>query len=659
MFERLKELSNREILKHIMWINDYQLMLVPGMLRDRLVQLSHDRLDALAREQGVDLEDLNEDDEVVQQIKAIASVRIAYFHHIPFPITSALKDIPRKEWVEILTSLNKADQIGFHTDEFANNFIQAAKHFLQLDESQSSKLTQKTVAVPIGIDGASFANNTTDLEGAPFFQQHLHHSYHHYFSSTSEDEKLSEHEFVFLKEVYAWKQQNPEGILVSAVDRMDPSKGYLQRLCMFEKLLSKLSKTEAGLSRIRNLCFAMIAPDSRNDVEEYKRNRDLVLLSIDRINKKFYGLAGNRNIIMVFNRNAQRQTVRALYSITDIHVATSYADGFHLGPEEYLLSLIKHNEDAVDDDLLSMSLEDYRQNLQAGYANPRKTNTGVCVMSNNIGIAHTKLGNLALTYEADDFGDTSETVGEDGAAQLLKAITLVEDNKHTEPLSDTPYEMSVLQRTQAMQQFVLEHDMTYWAERNIFGLDISQIKESLLVTLRDIIHRGLQYLADGEDRDVIRVGECSSKAHLSLESDDSSPETPKHSPKQGKPVVLTQSDGEAVIKILKKAETEGVPSEKLVRKFRAFSLALFEKKSPKDSPLPNPNHQQATQRVDAEATKALEEIFDRFSSPGIQSTPWSSGLFFSRRRATRSASPSLNPKEEAIRLNTPMVQARR
>ncbi len=518
MFDNLKDLSNKEILKHIIWVNDYQLMLVPGMLRDRLVKLSQDRLARLAKERNVTIKNLKDDLEV-KQIKDIASTHIAYFHHIPFPITSALRDIPKKEWVEILTSLKKADQIGFHVDEFANNFIQATKHYLNLNENETDELKQKAFGIPIGIDGTSFANNTTDEAGKHTFHAYQHNTYDQYSKIEKTDIIYSEDEFNFLKGIYTWKNKNKDRIIIGAVDRIDPSKGYIQRLSIIKKLLEDLSKRKGGTKRIKNLCFVMIAPNSRDNIPQYKNNRDKFIEIARKINFDYRDLLKGRDVINIFNSESQRPTVRALYRITDIHIATSYTDGFHLGPEEYLLTLIDHNKNAIEDSLLSMSLEDYQQSLKNNTADPKKTNIGVCVMSKGIGCAKTKLGKFALTYEPEDYDDHSASVGKAGAEQLLKAIRLIENPEHSEPLDDGTCNMTALQRTQAMQKFVLKHDMDYWAKRNIFGRDLSNVSEKLSKALHDIIHRGLQYLADGDDRHFIYYNKTSYETPPGYESD--------------------------------------------------------------------------------------------------------------------------------------------
>ena len=67
------------------WVHDYQLLLVPGMLRERLGP----------------------------------SARIGFFLHIPFPAPDIFRVLPWRR--EVLEGLMGADVVGFHTESFAKS----------------------------------------------------------------------------------------------------------------------------------------------------------------------------------------------------------------------------------------------------------------------------------------------------------------------------------------------------------------------------------------------------------------------------------------------------------------------------------------------------------------------------------------------------------
>jgi len=105
------------------WIQDYHLMLLPGMLRKKLPEAS-----------------------------------IGFFLHIPFPSYEIFRLLPWRE--EILEGLMGSDLIGFHTYEYARHFLSSVHRLLGYDHSMSTIHTGgrmvKVDIFPIGIDFNKF-----------------------------------------------------------------------------------------------------------------------------------------------------------------------------------------------------------------------------------------------------------------------------------------------------------------------------------------------------------------------------------------------------------------------------------------------------------------------------------------------------------------------
>ncbi len=107
----------------LIWVHDYQLLLLPGMLRLRLPR-----------------------------------ARIGFFLHIPFPSSEVLRVLPRRE--AVLKGLLGADLIGFHTFNDQRHFSASLLSVLGLEtevdrvdvEGRSVQLR----AFPMGIDGKAF-----------------------------------------------------------------------------------------------------------------------------------------------------------------------------------------------------------------------------------------------------------------------------------------------------------------------------------------------------------------------------------------------------------------------------------------------------------------------------------------------------------------------
>ncbi|HEX8437605.1 bifunctional alpha,alpha-trehalose-phosphate synthase (UDP-forming)/trehalose-phosphatase [Archangium sp.] len=116
------------------WVHDYQLMLVPALLRARLPQ-----------------------------------ARIGYFHHIPFPSSEIFRTLPHR--TDLLRGLLGADLIGFHTLAYARHFASTLMRLLGLetvvDRVDYNGREVRLGGFPMGIDAQAFenlANEPTVLE---------------------------------------------------------------------------------------------------------------------------------------------------------------------------------------------------------------------------------------------------------------------------------------------------------------------------------------------------------------------------------------------------------------------------------------------------------------------------------------------------------------
>ena len=103
----------------IVWIQDYQLMLLPQMIR-----------------------------------KSANDVSIGYFHHIPFPSYELFRVLPER--AELLEGLLGADLIGFHTHDYMRHFVSAAERVLDIRFHFDQVLLNNRIAFvdafPMGIN---------------------------------------------------------------------------------------------------------------------------------------------------------------------------------------------------------------------------------------------------------------------------------------------------------------------------------------------------------------------------------------------------------------------------------------------------------------------------------------------------------------------------
>jgi trehalose 6-phosphate synthase/phosphatase len=111
------------------WVHDYQLMLLPAMLRERL-----------------------------------PDARIGFFLHIPFPSSEVFRILPWRR--EILNGLLGADLVGLHTFAYMRHFMTALLHVdgveADIDRVRTEGREVQVGVFPMGVDAATFSNLASD-----------------------------------------------------------------------------------------------------------------------------------------------------------------------------------------------------------------------------------------------------------------------------------------------------------------------------------------------------------------------------------------------------------------------------------------------------------------------------------------------------------------
>ncbi len=116
----------------IIWVQDYQLMLLPGMLRERM-----------------------------------AEATIGFFLHIPFPSFEIFRMLPWRE--QLLEGLLGSDLIGFHTYDYVRYFLGSVRRLLGLEEHHGRVNVSDRLALadafPMGIDYDRYAEGVASPTG--------------------------------------------------------------------------------------------------------------------------------------------------------------------------------------------------------------------------------------------------------------------------------------------------------------------------------------------------------------------------------------------------------------------------------------------------------------------------------------------------------------
>lgn len=234
-------------------------------------------------------------------------VTIGFFQHIPFPSYEIFRLIPWRE--ELITGMLGADLLGFHTFDDVRHFLSAASRL------STSKMTENVIvhknrqivveAFPMGID-------------------------YEKFESLTRHSKVARYSVTF-------KESQKDLKIILTIDRLDYSKGIIQRLQALELLL------QLHPEYIEQVVLYMIVVPSRDTVPQYKELRDRIDQLVGNINSRYRTM--NWVPVHYFYKSFSVEFLSALYSTSDICLVTPMRDGMNLVSKEYVAS--RTNNDGV------------------------------------------------------------------------------------------------------------------------------------------------------------------------------------------------------------------------------------------------------------------------------------------------------------------------
>lgn len=283
IYKQVNQKYADEILKHYkegdqIWVHDYQLLLVPNMIRE---------------------------------IEPEAT--IGFFNHIPFPSYEVFRTLPWRE--EVLEGMLGADLIGFHTYDYERHFLSSVSRILRLQvDFNEVTLPERVVKVdsfPMGIDYDKFEQAARD-----------------HFKNTSEEKsdlqsRLDHH-----------LKTTPEAKLILSIDRLDYTKGIANRIRAFEYFLDR------NPEYIEKVRLVMLAVPSRSNVPQYQRLKREIDELVGRINGKFSTV--NWTPIWYFYRSMPFENLIDLYTSCDVALLTPIRDGMNLVAKEFVATRTDH-----------------------------------------------------------------------------------------------------------------------------------------------------------------------------------------------------------------------------------------------------------------------------------------------------------------------------
>jgi trehalose 6-phosphate synthase len=261
----------------VMWVHDYHLMLLPELLR----------------RQG-------------------SKAPILYFLHTPFPAPELFARLPWRR--ELLRGLLGSDAVAFHTELYRENFLRACGYLLPEAsvEGDTVRLPDgrrvPSTVHPISVDAAAL----TEMVG----------------------QALVKRQTARLRE-----QFGPRTMMLG-VDRLDYTKGILQRLGALELLLERRSDLRGRITLVQ------IAEPSRNEEPRYRQIRLEVEQAVGRINGRFTEPGRAVPVRYMYRTMLLRQLV-SYYVVADVALVTPLKDGMNLVAKEYAVCQAATNGSGV------------------------------------------------------------------------------------------------------------------------------------------------------------------------------------------------------------------------------------------------------------------------------------------------------------------------
>jgi trehalose 6-phosphate synthase len=226
--------------------------------------------------------------------------RVAIFWHIPWPNPEAFGICPWQS--ELLEGLLGADLIGFHIPLHCNNFLDTVDRVLESRTDREHMSARR--------HGHSTAVRPYPVSVA--------------IDATHSDRPVSGITRNDLLKEFGVRTQS----LILGVDRLDYTKGIVERLMAFERLLEDRTWHSGRVTMVQ------IAAPSRTRIPSYIDLGRKVDEIVERINARFQ--TANWRPVVLIERQCSHEEVGRWYRAADVCLVTSLHDGMNLVAKEYL-----------------------------------------------------------------------------------------------------------------------------------------------------------------------------------------------------------------------------------------------------------------------------------------------------------------------------------
>lgn len=301
--------------------------------------------------------------------------KIGFFLHIPFPNPKNFANLPAAK--VLLAGMLGSNLIGLHTKTYVDNFLRVVTDLTpDVVDKEQVLLGDRAVKVtdfPMGIDYERFTR-ARDLRNVK-------------------------------AEVKKHRKKYKGMKVILTVDRLDPTKGLVERLEAYYEFLRK----SPGLHG--KVIMAMLAVPSRTEIEEYKKLKERVEELVGQINTEF----GSRKWQPVdyMYTSLPVEAVTALYQVADVAFITPIRDGMNLVAKEFIASKPKHDGVLI----LSETAGAAQELTDALLVNPKRPSTLVSALEKavtmpkrelrkRISTMHTQISTHTVQHWAKQFMGT-------------------------------------------------------------------------------------------------------------------------------------------------------------------------------------------------------------------------------------------------------------
>ncbi|KFJ90621.1 glucosylglycerol-phosphate synthase [Pseudomonas sp. 1-7] len=268
----------------IVWLHDYNLWMVPAYLRELRPDL-----------------------------------RIAFFHHTYFPSADVFNVLPWRR--QIVGSLLQCDYIGFHIPRQVENFVDVARGVFPLKTLDRQNCAPRfiTYGCAVGLERMTTALDT----GTRQVKLGAHPV------GLDIDRVRNALEAPKIKELMGQLREEMKGVkLILSVERLDYTKGILEKLNAYERLLAENPEL------IGKVTLVTVCVPAAKEMTVYNELQSQIEQAVGRINGRFARIGWTP--LQFFFRSLPFEEVSAWYAMADVMWITPLRDGLNLVAKEFV-----------------------------------------------------------------------------------------------------------------------------------------------------------------------------------------------------------------------------------------------------------------------------------------------------------------------------------